>query len=86
MTLLRNKHQPHEMNRGNQHSNKEKYSEDVNTHKHPHYYRLIDDIVGSSKTYKCMSTKFYQINRGSQHSDKQKFPCFDEIITQEAKR
>ena len=68
-----------EINRDNQHSNKEKYpySEDI---KHPHDCRLIDDMVASAKTWKFGSTKVYQIKRGNQHSNKQKFPCFDDVI------
>ena len=36
-----------EINRGNQHSNKEKYPyfEDVSMHKHPRDYRLIDGCL-----------------------------------------
>ena len=32
--------------------------------KHPRDYRVIDDMVGSTKTYKFMLKKDYQVNRG----------------------
>ena len=35
-------------------------------------YKLIDDLVGSAKTSKFISTKVCQINRGNGHSNKQK--------------
>ena len=43
--------------------------------------RLVDDLVGSTKSQKFIPTNVYQINRDNHHSNKQKFPCFDYVIT-----
>lgn len=48
---------------------------------YPSGYKLITDMVGSAKTWKFLSTKFYQINRGNHHLNKQKLCCFDDAIT-----
>ena len=53
--------------------------------KHARDYRLIDVMGGSAKPEKCKSTKVYQRNRLNQHSNKQKCPCFDDVITEEAR-
>ena len=73
----------HEINRGNQHSNRIfPILKTPIRNKHPRDYRLIDDIVGSVKTFKFISAKVCQVNRGNHQLNKQKNSYFDDVFTQ----